>query len=61
MSAREVDRPMMVLAVLCAIPVLGGVALLLAGGSQALGFALVGFFGSGVWVLGRKALEARHR
>lgn len=58
MGAREINWPLLVVAVLCALPVVGGVALLVAGGdgSEALGFALVGFFGAGVVVLGRKAL-----
>lgn len=57
MSSREISWPLLVVAVLCALPVLGGVALLLADGSggEALGFALIGFFGAGVVVLGRKA------
>jgi hypothetical protein len=44
---------------LCLVPVVGGVALLLSGdaGGEALGWALVGFFGSGVVVLGRKAFS----
>jgi hypothetical protein len=44
---------------LCLVPVVGGVALLLSGdaGGEALGWALVGFFGSGVFVLGRKAFS----
>jgi hypothetical protein len=50
-----------VLALLCLVPVLGGVLLVTDGeeGSQALGWALVGFFGAGVVVLGRKAFTGR--
>lgn len=50
---------MLVVALLCLIPVIGGAALLIAGndGGHALGWALIGFFGSGAVVLGRKALS----
>lgn len=49
---------MLVGALLCLLPVIGGVALIFGGddGMEAIGFALVGFFGAGVVVLGRKAL-----
>jgi hypothetical protein len=54
---RHVSWPTAVLAILCLVPVLVGVALVLGGeGGQPLGMALVGFFGAGVVVLGRKAL-----
>ena len=33
-----------------------GAALIFADGGQALGFALLGFFGAGAFVLGRKGL-----
>lgn len=58
MNDREISWPLLVVALLCALPALGGVALLLVDGDrgEALGFALVGFFGAGVVVLGRKAL-----
>jgi len=57
---RRISWPLLVLAILCLLPVAGGVALLLSDdeGGHALGWALVGFFGSGVVVLGRKALSA---
>lgn len=47
---------MLVVAVLCLLVALGGGALLFVNGGQALGFALLGFFGAGAFVLGRKAL-----
>lgn len=61
-STRRVRWSLVVLAVLCLVPVAGGVALLFAGGSetsQIAGWGLVGFFGSGVVVLSRKALSPR--
>ena len=45
---------LLVLALACLVPVAVGVALVTAGGG-ALGWALIGFFGAGVVVLGRKA------
>ena len=59
MSDRRISWPLLVLATLCLVPVAGGVALLLAEGEggDALGWALIGFFGAGVVVLGRKALS----
>jgi lipopolysaccharide export LptBFGC system permease protein LptF len=59
-SDRHLSWPLLVLAMLCLVPVVGGVALLVSGdaGGEALGWALVGFFGSGVFVLGRKAFSA---
>lgn len=61
MSARRISWSLLTLALLCLLPVAGGVALALSEseGSQALGWGLVGFFGSGVVVLTRKALSAR--
>ena len=47
---------MLVVALVLLLPVLGGVALVL-GGSAPLGWALIGFFGAGAVVLGRKALS----
>ncbi|GAB3667662.1 hypothetical protein GCM10027596_37050 [Nocardioides korecus] len=47
---------MLLAAVLCLLAALGGVALLFADSSHPLGFALLGFFGAGAFVLGRKAL-----
>ncbi|MCW2866787.1 MAG: hypothetical protein JWR20_975 [Marmoricola sp.] len=47
---------MLVAAALCLLAALGGGALLFAPSSRPLGFALLGFFGAGAFVLGRKAL-----
>jgi hypothetical protein len=55
-SDREIKVPMLVVAVLCLLLALAGGALLFLHGGQALGFALLGFFGAGAYVLGRKAL-----
>jgi hypothetical protein len=55
-AERRVKVPMLVVAALCLLAALGGVALLFADGGQALGFALLGFFGAGAFVLGRKGL-----
>ena len=59
MNERRISWSLLVLALLCLVPVAGGVALLLSDGEggEALGWALVGFFGAGVVVLGRKALS----
>jgi len=45
------------------VPVAGGVALVLAEGEggEPLGWALIGFFGAGTVVLGRRAVSASHR
>ena len=56
MSDREIKVPMLVVAVLCLLAALAGGALLFTDGGQALGFALLGFFGAGAFVLGRQAL-----
>jgi hypothetical protein len=58
-SDRHISWPILVLAILCLMPVARGVALLLSDseGVQPLGWALVGFFGSGVVVLARKAVS----
>lgn len=53
---REVKVPMLVVAILCLLAALGGGVLLFVHGGQTLGFALLGFFGAGAYVLGRKAL-----
>jgi len=53
---REVNGPMLVAAITCLLAALGGGVLLFVDGGQALGFALLGFFGAGAYVLGRKAL-----
>jgi len=55
-SDREIKVPMLVAAALCLLAALGGGALLLTDNGHALGFALLGFFGAGAFVLGRKAL-----
>ncbi len=56
MSDRKINVPMLVVAVLCLLVALAGGTLVFADGGQALGFALLGFFGAGAFVLGRKAL-----
>ena len=58
MGKREINGAMLVVALGCLIPALAGLALLLADGSggDALGLALLGFFGAGAVVLGRQAL-----
>jgi hypothetical protein len=62
MSERRISWGHAVLAVLCLVPVAGGVALLLSGPEGAsLGWALVGFFGAGAVVLGRQAFTAHQR
>ena len=47
---------MLVVAVMCLLFALTGLWLLFLDGGQTLGFALLGFFGAGAYVLGRKAL-----
>lgn len=56
MSERKVKVPVLVVAVLCGLAALAGGTLVFADGGQALGFALLGFFGAGAWVMGRKGL-----
>jgi hypothetical protein len=53
---REIKVPMLVAALLCLLVALGGGALLFVHGGQTLGFAMLGFFGAGAFVLGRKGL-----
>jgi hypothetical protein len=53
---RQIKVPMLVVAVLCLLAALAGGTLLFTDGGQVLGFALLGFFGAGAFVLGRKAL-----
>jgi hypothetical protein len=53
---REIKVPMLVVAALCLLVAVGGGALLFTDGGQPLGFGLLGFFGAGAYVLGRKAL-----
>lgn len=55
MSEHRIHWPLLIVALLCLLPVAGGVALLRTEGGQSLGWALIGFFGAGVVVLGRKA------
>ena len=59
MSVRNVNWSLLVVAVLLLIPVAAGVALLFYDGGTALGLALIGFFGAGVVVLGRKAISGK--
>lgn len=58
-APRRVSWPMLVLALLCLVPVAGGVLLLLAEGSggDALSWGLIGFFGAGFFALGRNAFS----
>jgi len=55
-AEREIKVPMVVVAVLCAFAALVGGSLVFVDGGEALGFALLGFFGAGAYVLGRKGL-----
>ncbi|MCW2774088.1 MAG: Alpha/beta hydrolase fold protein [Nocardioides sp.] len=57
MSTRQVSWSLLVGALLCLVPVIGGVVLLRYDGGAALGWAMIGFFGAGVVVLGRKAIS----
>ena len=59
MSTRQVNWSLLFLAVLCLAAVAGGIVLLTYDGGAALGWALIGFFGAGVVVLGRKALTGK--
>ncbi|WP_028643197.1 hypothetical protein [Nocardioides sp. URHA0020] len=56
MSERRISWSLLAFALLLLVPVVGGVVLLAHDGGAALGLALIGFFGAGVVVLGRKAL-----
>ncbi len=47
---------MRVVATLCLLGALAGGTRVFTDGGQALGFGLLGFFGAGAYVLGRKAL-----
>jgi hypothetical protein len=58
-SERHISWSLLAVAVLLLLPVAGGVALLFQKGGAALGWALIGFFGAGFVVLGRKALTGR--
>lgn len=55
-SERKIKVPVLIAAAFCLLLALAGGALLFAHNGQALGFALLGFFGAGAFVLGRKAL-----
>lgn len=55
-SDREIKVPMLVAAGLCLLAALAGGTLLFADSGHALGFALLGFFGAGAFVLGRMGL-----
>jgi len=59
MSERKISWSLLVVALLLLVPVAGGIALLTYDGGAALGWALIGFFGAGVIVLGRKALTGK--
>ncbi|HET6154657.1 MAG TPA: hypothetical protein VFE15_17075 [Marmoricola sp.] len=56
MAERRIKAPLLVVAAVCLLLALGGGALLFVPNGQPLGFALLGFFGAGSFVLGRKAL-----
>jgi 1,4-dihydroxy-2-naphthoate octaprenyltransferase len=56
MSDRKINQPMLVVATLCLLMALTGLWLAFHDGGAALGLALLGFFGAGAYVLGRKAL-----
>jgi hypothetical protein len=58
-STRQVNWSLLVAAILCLAPVVGGIVLLTYDGGAALGWGLIGFFGAGVVVLGRKALTGK--
>ena len=55
MESRQFSWGLLVVALLCLLPVLLGVWLVMQEGGAALGWALIGFFGAGLVVLGRKA------
>ncbi|GAA1795546.1 hypothetical protein GCM10009795_046300 [Nocardioides hankookensis] len=59
MSERRVSWSLLVVALLCLVPVGLGIALLTYDGGAALGWGLIGFFGAGTVVLGRKALTGK--
>lgn len=56
MSKREIKVPMLIVAALCLLVALAGGTLVFTDGGEALGMGLLGFFGAGAFVLGRKAL-----
>ncbi|GAB2448081.1 hypothetical protein GCM10027062_32080 [Nocardioides hungaricus] len=52
-----VNWTLLLMALACLVPLAAGVAMLFAdGGNRPLGWGLIGFFGAGVVVLGRRAL-----
>ena len=55
-NERRIKLPVLVAVALCLLAAVGGGVLLLAASSRPLGFALLGFFGAGAFVLGRKGL-----
>lgn len=57
MSSGRVNTSMLAVAVILLLPALGGLALAL-NGAGPLGWAMLGFFGAGAVVLGRKAFTA---
>lgn len=56
MDSRQFSWGLLVAALLCLLPALVGVWLVRQEGGAALGWALIGFFGAGVVVLGKKAI-----
>jgi hypothetical protein len=59
MGSRQISWGRLVGALVCLLPVIGGVLLIQEDGGTPLGWALIGFFGAGVVVLGRKAFTGR--
>ena len=59
MGSRRFSWGVLAAALLCLRPDLGGIALVMSDGGEAMGWALIGFFGAGVFVLGRKGLTGR--
>ena len=57
-TPRRISWPLLGAALLCLVPVVAGGYLVVDSdsGGEALGFGLLGFFGAGTVVLGRKAL-----
>ncbi|GAA4737858.1 hypothetical protein GCM10023350_22390 [Nocardioides endophyticus] len=55
----NVSWGLLFVALLCLVPVVGGIVLLTYDGGAALGWGLIGFFGAGVVVLGRKAITGK--
>jgi len=53
----NVNWGLLCVALLCLVPVVGGIVLLTYDGGAALGWGLIGFFGAGLVVLGRKAIS----